>query len=68
MPCTTGSLGLSFPSMRLHIYTAELVRTSYRGAWIFRGQEIPKIMLDECYDMELYNWRKADLSDEVGSM
>ena len=54
--------------MRLHIYTAELVRTSYRGAWIFRGQEIPKIMLDECYDMELYNWRKADLSDEVGSM
>ncbi|KAK9836681.1 hypothetical protein WJX74_005908 [Apatococcus lobatus] len=36
-----------------------------RGAWIFRGQEIPKIMLDECYDMELYDWRKADLSDEA---
>ena len=36
-----------------------------RGAWFFRGQEIPKIMLDECYDMELYNWRKANISDAV---
>lgn len=22
-------------------------------------------MLDECYDMELYNWAKADMADAV---
>ncbi|KAL0539812.1 hypothetical protein IC582_024033 [Cucumis melo] len=36
-----------------------------KGLWLFRGQEIPKFILDECYDMELYEWRKVDISDEV---
>jgi elongation factor 1-gamma len=34
-----------------------------RGVWMFRGQDIPQIMQDECYDLELYNWTKVDLSD-----
>ena len=29
-----------------------------------RGQEIPKFVFDECYDMELYEWRKVDITDE----
>ena len=33
--------------------------------WIFRGQGIPPIMLDECYDLELYNWTKVDIADLV---
>lgn len=36
-----------------------------RGVWIFRGQGIPPIMLDECYDLELYNWTKVDIADPV---
>ena len=36
-----------------------------RGVWIFRGPDIPRIMLDECYDMELYDWVKADINDPV---
>ncbi|KAK9809891.1 hypothetical protein WJX72_001136 [[Myrmecia] bisecta] len=36
-----------------------------RGFWIFRGQGIPPIMLEECYDMELYNWTKVDPSDKA---
>ncbi len=36
-----------------------------RGVWIFRGPDIPQIMLDECYDMELYDWVKADINDPV---
>ncbi|XP_068636439.1 elongation factor 1-gamma-like [Aristolochia californica] len=35
-----------------------------KGLWLFRGPEIPQFVLDECYDMELYDWRKVDLSDE----
>ncbi|KAK9286568.1 hypothetical protein L1049_014967 [Liquidambar formosana] len=35
-----------------------------KGLWLFRGQEIPQFILDECYDMELYDWRKVDISDE----
>lgn len=31
-----------------------------RGVWLFRGLEIPKQVLDECYDVELYTWTKAD--------
>lgn len=31
-----------------------------RGFWIFRGQDIPQMMKDECYDLELYNWEKLD--------
>lgn len=33
------------------------------GVWMFRGQDLPPPMLEECYDMELYEWRKADLSN-----
>uniref|UniRef100_A0A5B6Z3E7 Putative elongation factor 1-gamma n=1 Tax=Davidia involucrata TaxID=16924 RepID=A0A5B6Z3E7_DAVIN len=36
-----------------------------KGLWLFRGQEIPQFVIDECYDMELYEWRKVDLSDEA---
>ncbi|XP_071733650.1 elongation factor 1-gamma-like [Rutidosis leptorrhynchoides] len=36
-----------------------------QGLWIFRGPEIPKFVMDECYDMELYEWTKVDLSDEA---
>ena len=31
-----------------------------RGFWIFRGQDIPQMMKDECYDLELYEWQKLD--------
>lgn len=34
-----------------------------RGVWIFRGQDIPPQMKDECYDLDLYNWEKVDSSD-----
>ena len=34
-----------------------------KGLWLFRGQEIPKFVMDEVYDMELYQWTKADISD-----
>ncbi|CAD5168813.1 unnamed protein product [Musa acuminata subsp. malaccensis] len=36
-----------------------------KGVWLFRGQEIPKFVLDEVYDMELYDWAKVDISDEA---
>ncbi|KAJ3687316.1 hypothetical protein LUZ61_016480 [Rhynchospora tenuis] len=36
-----------------------------KGLWLFRGQEIPQFVIDECYDMELYEWTKVDISDEV---
>ncbi|KAL2894309.1 Elongation factor 1-gamma 2 [Bienertia sinuspersici] len=36
-----------------------------KGLWLFRGPEIPQFVLDECYDMELYDWRKVDISDEA---
>ncbi|KAI3861020.1 hypothetical protein MKX03_026689 [Papaver bracteatum] len=35
-----------------------------KGLWLFRGQEIPQFIMDECYDMELYEWTKVDISDE----
>lgn len=34
-----------------------------KGLWIFRGQEMPPQMATESYDAELYDWKKADLSD-----
>ena len=40
-------------------------RSVHRGVWIFRGQEIPPIMQEECVDLELYTWKKVDLSDAV---
>ncbi|KAF8110996.1 hypothetical protein N665_0076s0002 [Sinapis alba] len=36
-----------------------------KGLWLFRGPEIPKFIMDEVYDMELYEWTKVDLSDEA---
>ncbi|XP_044490570.1 elongation factor 1-gamma [Mangifera indica] len=36
-----------------------------KGLWLFRGQEIPQFVIDECYDMELYEWKKVDITDET---
>eukprot|EP00249_Psilotum_nudum_P011348 c23118_g1_i1 orf=445-1752(-) len=36
-----------------------------KGVWLFRGKEIPKMVLDECYDVELYDWSKVNTTDEV---
>lgn len=36
-----------------------------KGLWLFRGKELPQFVLDECYDMELYEWSKVDVSDEA---
>ncbi|KAH9619367.1 hypothetical protein KSS87_011668 [Heliosperma pusillum] len=36
-----------------------------KGLWLFRGPEIPQFVMEECYDMELYEWTKVDISDEV---
>ncbi|MQL99935.1 hypothetical protein Taro_032662, partial [Colocasia esculenta] len=36
-----------------------------KGLWLFRGREIPQFVVDECYDMELYDWRKVDITDEA---
>ncbi|XP_050204275.1 elongation factor 1-gamma-like [Mercurialis annua] len=36
-----------------------------KGLWLFRGQEVPQFIIDECYDMELFNWTKVDISDEA---
>ncbi|KAJ6291621.1 hypothetical protein OIU76_023661 [Salix suchowensis] len=35
-----------------------------KGLWLFRGQEVPQFVIDECYDMELYEWKKVDITDE----
>ncbi|KAF7126394.1 hypothetical protein RHSIM_Rhsim11G0142600 [Rhododendron simsii] len=34
------------------------------GLWLFHGQQIPQFIIDECYDMELYDWKKVDVSDQ----
>lgn len=34
-----------------------------KGLWLFRGQEIPQFVINECYDMELYEWKKVNISD-----
>ncbi|AEE28473.1 Translation elongation factor EF1B, gamma chain [Arabidopsis thaliana] len=39
--------------------------TKVKGLWLFRGPEIPKFIMDEVYDMELYEWTKVDISDEA---
>ncbi|KAK6254163.1 hypothetical protein QUC31_015883 [Theobroma cacao] len=36
-----------------------------KGLLLFRGQEIPQFVLDECYDVELYEWKKVDISAEA---
>lgn len=35
-----------------------------KGLWLFRGPEIPEFVMNECYDMELFEWTKVDISDE----
>ncbi|KAL0911391.1 hypothetical protein M5K25_019528 [Dendrobium thyrsiflorum] len=35
-----------------------------KGLWLFRGKDIPQFVIDECYDMELYEWTKVDINDE----
>lgn len=39
-----------------------------RGFWIFRGQDIPPIMKEECFDLDLYTWTKINPSDEVTTL
>lgn len=34
-----------------------------RGVWIFRGSDIPEVVLKESDDMELYTLTKVDLSN-----
>ncbi|XP_044417359.1 uncharacterized protein [Triticum aestivum] len=34
-----------------------------KGLWLFRGPKIPKFVMEEVYDMALYDWAKVDLSD-----
>ncbi|CAK9160332.1 unnamed protein product [Ilex paraguariensis] len=36
-----------------------------KGLWLFRGKEIPQFVIDECYDMELYEWKQVDITDEA---
>lgn len=36
-----------------------------KGLWLFRGKQIPKFVMDECYDMELYEWKKVDITNEA---
>ncbi|KAK4757494.1 hypothetical protein SAY87_018795 [Trapa incisa] len=36
-----------------------------QGLWLFRGPEIPQFVIDECYDMDLYDWKKVDITDEA---
>ncbi|EPS67955.1 elongation factor 1 gamma-like protein, partial [Genlisea aurea] len=36
-----------------------------KGLWLFRGTEIPQFVIDECYDVELYDWAKVDINDEA---
>jgi len=37
---------------------------SLSTVWVFRGKDIPQAMLD-CDDYLLYNWKKADLSNDT---
>ncbi|CAH9108505.1 unnamed protein product [Cuscuta europaea] len=36
-----------------------------KGLWLFRGKEVPKFIMDEVYDMELYEWKEVDINDEA---
>ncbi|KAK8961988.1 Elongation factor 1-gamma 1 [Platanthera guangdongensis] len=36
-----------------------------KGLWLFRGKEVPQFVIDECYDIELYEWTKVNTDDEV---
>jgi len=34
-----------------------------KGVWLFRGQDVPQMVLEECYDAELYDWNKVDIKN-----
>eukprot|EP00271_Cylindrocystis_brebissonii_P007679 TRINITY_DN2127_c0_g1_i1.p1 TRINITY_DN2127_c0_g1~~TRINITY_DN2127_c0_g1_i1.p1 ORF type:complete len:464 (-),score=112.20 TRINITY_DN2127_c0_g1_i1:1035-2378(-) len=34
-----------------------------KGVWLFRGKTFPEHIKDECYDLELYDWKQADITD-----
>ena len=36
-----------------------------QGLWLFRRTEIRQFIIDECYDMESYEWKKVDINDEA---
>ncbi|KAM0848739.1 hypothetical protein ACQ4PT_054170 [Festuca glaucescens] len=44
-------------------YRATIQGQGLKGLWLFRGPEIPQFVMEECYDMALYEWRKVDISD-----
>ena len=67
--CFTASSG-STDNVRLQQSTSqrldsEVAIACCRGLFIFRGQNIPPMMLEECYDVDLYNWQKVDVTNEV---
>ncbi|XP_024356579.1 elongation factor 1-gamma 3 [Physcomitrium patens] len=35
-----------------------------KGVWLFRGLDVPQMVLDEVYDAELYEWTKVDITNE----
>ncbi|KAK8495187.1 hypothetical protein V6N13_036899 [Hibiscus sabdariffa] len=41
---------------RMLVFRAEPL-FKVKGLWLFRGQEIPQFVINECYDMELYKWK-----------
>ncbi|KAL5714869.1 hypothetical protein ACHQM5_016771 [Ranunculus cassubicifolius] len=47
----------------------DLARKYAFGKMLIIGNEppykIPKFVMEECYDMELYEWTKVDISDEA---
>ncbi|KAJ4733783.1 Elongation factor 1-gamma [Rhynchospora pubera] len=45
-------------------YIEENTLFKAKGLWLFCGQEIPQFVI-ESYDMELYEWTKVDISDEL---
>ncbi|KAG2260043.1 hypothetical protein Bca52824_079337 [Brassica carinata] len=47
------------------VTTSTTTRTWCRLSRSTRGPEIPKFIMDEVYDMELYEWTKVDISDEA---
>lgn len=36
-----------------------------KGVWLFRGKDIPQMVMEECYDAELYDWKKVDINDDA---
>lgn len=32
-------------------------------SFLFRGPDVPQMVIEECYDAELYEWTKVDITD-----